>query len=377
MHIKCTKEILHSAINIVQRAVQSSSSIDIYTGIYLEAKDSQVTMIGTNIDLSIKTNFNADVLKPGKVVVEGKLLSDIVRKWSPDKPINIKLDENTNNIIINDGNQNSSYNAEIKTMNADDYPNFPNATEEIEEGVAKFWDIPQNNLKKAITSTAFSAAKADHSRLYLTAILLESKNSELRAVATDTHRLAYYKMPGSAGDISAMITAEDLVDIAKLLEEDDETIRLTLTPRRAFFNIKDTTVVSRLIEGNFPPYEKVIPTQHKTIVKVDRQTIIDAVDRIAIMIRGGSSFMVKINIEDNSLTIASGEMEAGKAEERIYVEKEGADLEIKLDYRFLFEGLKAITGEVVEMSFNGAESAMLFKSEEMPGFMYIMMPLNY
>ena len=205
MHFNCSKDTLLAGINIVQKAVQTSSSIDIYTGIYLEATSNTLTMLGTNIDLSIRTSLPVEVLEEGKVVVEGKLFADIVRKWSQEKPINVELDENTNNIIISDGNDNSSFKAQIKTMNVDDYPPFPDPQQEIEEGEAKYWDIPQKHLKKAINSTAFSAAKADHSRLYLTAILLESKNAELRAVATDTHRLAYYKIPGHEGDVSAMI----------------------------------------------------------------------------------------------------------------------------------------------------------------------------
>lgn len=375
MHFQCTKEILLAAINTVQKAVQSSSSIDIYTGIYLESCDDMITIIGTNVDLSIKTKFPADIFKEGKVVVEGKLFSDIVRKWPADKLVNVEFDDNTNNVVINDGFEDSSFLAEIKTMNVNEYPPFPDAQKEIEEGEARFWDISQRDLKNAINSTAFAAAKAEHSRLYLTAILLESKNSELRAVTTDTHRLAYYKMPGHEGEISAMITADDLSDIAKLLDDTEEKIRLTLTPRRAFFDINNTTVVSRLVEGNFPPYEKVIPLKHKTIVKVDRQSLIDAVDRIAVMIRGASTIMIKLNIKDNYLFLASGEMELGKAQERISIDQDGENLEIKVDYRFLFEGLKAITGEVIEMHFNGPEMAILFKSEEMPGFLYIMMPL--
>ena len=375
MQFKCPKDVLMPSINTVQRAVQTSSSIDIYTGIYLSASEGQLTMIGTNIDLSIKTTIAVDVIEEGKVVVEGKLFSDIVRKWPADKPINVALDVNTNNITISDGNDNSSFKAEIKTMNVNDYPSFPDPNPEIEAGEAKLWDIPQQDLKKVITSTAFSAAKADHSRIYLTAILLESKNNELRAVATDTHRLAYYKLPGHDGNISAMITAEDLLDISKLLADNDEMIRLTLTPRRAFFDITNTTIVTRLIEGTFPPYEKVIPTQHRTIVKIGRQELIDAVDRIAVMIRNASTFMVKMTIKDNFMSIASGELEIGKAEEKIYVEQEGEDLIIKMDYRFLFEGLKSLIGEVVEIQFNGSESAILFQSEEMPGFIYIMMPL--
>ncbi|HOJ45760.1 MAG TPA: DNA polymerase III subunit beta, partial [Bacillota bacterium] len=147
--------------------------------------------------------------------------------------------------------------------------------------------------------------------------------------------------------------------------------------RRAFFDFDDTTVVTRLIEGNFPPYERVIPTSHTTKVKVDRRTIVDAVDRIAVMVRGGSSLAVRLTVADNSLTINSGEMEYGSAKEQVYVEKEGEDLEIKVDYRFLFEGLKAFTGESVEMMFKGPDSAILFKSKEMPGYIYLMMPLNF
>jgi DNA polymerase-3 subunit beta len=119
----------------------------------------------------------------------------------------------------------------------------------------------------------------------------------------------------------------------------------------------------------------VIPTQHRTIVKIGRQELIDAVDRIAVMIRNASTFMVKMTIKDNYMSIASGELEIGKAEEKIYVEQEGEDLIIKMDYRFLFEGLKSLIGEVVEIQFNGPESAILFQSAEMPGFIYIMMPL--
>ncbi|MDD2431227.1 MAG: DNA polymerase III subunit beta [Firmicutes bacterium] len=379
MHFQCVKELLLSSVNIVQKAVQSSSSIEVYTGIFIEASENELTIIGTNTDLSIRTQVKADIFKPGKILIEGKLFSDIVRKWPADKPINILLDENTNNVIIDDGNKNSSFKAEVKSMNVDDYPVFPDASKELEEGLAKSWNISQNQLKKAINATAFAAAKVDHSRLYLTAILLESKDGQLRVVATDSHRLGYYKIPGLDGDISAMITADDLSDIAKLMDDEDEEkqIHLTLTPRRAFFDIDNTTVVTRLIEGNFPPYEKVIPTQHNTKVKVERKLIVDAVDRIAVMIRGGTALAVKLTIVDNFLTIASGEMEYGNAKEEIYVEKEGENLEIKVDYRFLFEGLKAFTGENVEMLFKGSDSAILFKSSDMPEYLYLMMPLNF
>lgn len=379
MHIQCTKDVLSSAVNIVQKAVQSSSSIEVYAGIFIEASDSGLTIVGTNTDLSIKTRAKASIFKTGKVLIEGKLFSDIVRKWPAGKPINIVYDENTNNVIIDDGNENSSFKAEVKSMNVEDYPAFPDAEKDIEEGLAKSWDISQSLLKKAVNATAFAAARVDHSRVYLTAILLESKEGFLRVVATDSHRMGYYQIPGVDGDISAMITADDLSDIAKLMDEEDEEkiINLTLTPRRAFFDFDDTTVVTRLIEGNFPLYERVIPTSHTTKVKVDRRTIVDAVDRIAVMVRGGSSLAVRLTVADNSLTINSGEMEYGSAKEQVYVEKEGEDLEIKVDYRFLFEGLKAFTGESVEMMFKGPDSAILFKSKEMPGYIYLMMPLNF
>lgn len=106
MHIQCTKDVLSSAVNIVQKAVQSSSSIEVYAGIFIEASDSGLTIVGTNTDLSIKTRAKASIFKTGKVLIEGKLFSDIVRKWPAGKPINIVYDENTNNVIIDDGNEN-------------------------------------------------------------------------------------------------------------------------------------------------------------------------------------------------------------------------------------------------------------------------------
>ncbi|MGL5244753.1 MAG: DNA polymerase III subunit beta, partial [Sarcina sp.] len=253
MIFTCDKSKLQESITIAQKAITGKSTMPILEGIYIEANNNIVTLIGSDKDVSIETRLEAEVIQPGKIVIDAKIFGEIIRKL-PNDLIKINTVEND---IIKITCQKSEF--DVLHMNADEFPNLPKINENM------IFNIPQGLLKNMIKGTSFAIAQ-DETRPILQGILFEVKNSNLNLVALDGYRLAIRsEFIDSTNTINAVIPGKTLNEVAKILDDSNEIVNITFTPNHILFNMGETKVISRLLEGEFIKYEALLPKEHKIL----------------------------------------------------------------------------------------------------------------
>ena len=232
MKFICEKSILQEAISNVQKAITGKSTMTVLQGILIIAKNNEVKLIGSDIDLSIEASINADVIEDGIVVLDSKLFGEIIRKL-PNSSIEITSDDNNSIRIVCQ----KSY-ATIIHMNGDDYPNLPTIIENM------MFSIPQRVLKNMIRSTIFAVAQ-DETRPILTGVLFEIKDKKINLVALDGYRVAFRsESVDNDSSINAVIPGKTLSEVSKILEETDDNVNITFTANHILFNIGKTKVIS-------------------------------------------------------------------------------------------------------------------------------------
>lgn len=257
----CEKQKLQEGILISQKAITGKSTMPILEGIYIHANNNGIRLIGSDMDLSIETEVEADVLEEGKVVIDSKIFGEIIRKL-PNSDVRIEIIEND---TLQISCEKSVFN--VVYMNADEYPLLPNISKEQQI------EVPQNILKNMIKSTSFSVAQ-DETRPILQGVLFELKEKTLNLVALDGYRLAIKsEYLDSDFDIEVVIPGKTLNEVSKILEDIDSIVNITFTRNHILFNLEHTKIISRLLEGKFINYNSLLPQEHKLLVTVDKQKL--------------------------------------------------------------------------------------------------------
>lgn len=363
MKFICEKSKLQEAISIVQKAVTGRSPMPILEGIFLEAENGIVTLIGSDIDLSIETRIDADILESGKIVVDSKIFGDIIRKL-PNDQVEIETIE-TNSIKITC--QKSVFT--LIHMNADEFPSLPNISENM------FFTIPQSILKNMIKGTSFAIAQ-DETRPILTGILFEVSNKTLNLVALDGYRLALRnEYLDTENNISAVIPGKTLNEVAKILEENSEIVNITFTPNHILFNLGTTKIISRLLEGEFIKYNSIIPQEYNLKVTVNKQELLSCIERASLMAKDGNSNLIKLDIEEDVMVITSNS-QLGKVREEIAINLQGESLQIAFNSKYLIDVLKIMEEENIVMELSSSVSPCVVKNKDKMNCKYLVLPVR-
>jgi DNA polymerase-3 subunit beta len=236
MNIVCSKQKLQEGISIVTKAITGKTTMPILEGIYIEATRNGLTLIGSDMDVSIETKVEADVIKEGSVVIDAKIFSEIIRKL-PNSEVKIEIAEND---LVQITCEKSVFN--IVFMNSSDYPSLPTINEDITV------EVPQNLLKNMIKGTSFAIAQ-DEARPILQGILFEVKNKQLNLVALDGYRLAVRsELLDIENDIEVVIPGKTLNEVSKILEDNSDIVKITFTNNHILFILNNTKIISRLLE---------------------------------------------------------------------------------------------------------------------------------
>ena len=245
MNIICSKQKLQDGISIVTKAITGKTTMPVLEGIYIQATKEGLTLIGSDMDVSIKTKVEAEVLKEGSIVIDSNIFSEIIRKL-PNSDVKIEISEND---LVQISCEKSVFN--VVFMNAADYPSLPSINEELSV------EVPQNLLKNMIKGTSFAIAQ-DEARPILQGILFEVKDKELNLVALDGYRfrMAWFKqdLENATSDFKAVIPGKTLNEVSKILEDNGDIIKITFTNNHILFNINSTKIISRLLDGKFVNY---------------------------------------------------------------------------------------------------------------------------
>lgn len=363
MIFTCEKNKLQESIAIAQKAITGKSTMTILEGLYIEAKNDVVTLIGSDKDVIIETKLEAEVLEPGKLVVDAKLFGEIIRKLPNDQLKIATLPNDVMQITC----QKSVF--DLLHMSADEFPNLPKINENM------IFTIPQGLLKNMIKGTSFAIAQ-DEARPILQGILFEVKDSNLNLVALDGYRLALRsEFIDTPNTINAVIPGKTLTEVAKILEDSNDLVNITFTPNHILFNMGDTKVISRLLEGEFIKYEALLPKEHKLLVDVDKQSLQNGIERASLMAKEGNSNLVKFDITDDTLIITSNS-QLGKVREEVSIELQGEGIQIAFNSKYLLDVLKNMEEDKIEIRLTSGVAPCIIKNKNSSASEYLVLPVR-
>ena len=363
MKFSCEKQKLQEGISISNKAITGKTTMPILEGIYIKAFKNSLTLIGSDMDLSIETSVEADVIEEGTIVVDSKIFSEIIRKL-PNSDVYI---ETLDNDIIQITCEKSIFN--LVYMKAEDYPSLP----EIKENISV--EVPQDILKSMIRGTSFAVAQ-DETRPILQGILFEIKDKKLNLVALDGYRMAVRsEYLGSDDNIDVVIPGKTLNEVAKILEDAENLVKITFTDNHILFNLDKTKIVSRLLEGKFVNYVSLLPQEHKILVEVNRHDLQNCIERASLMSKDSNSNLIKLDFNEDNVIITSNS-QLGKVREELNVNLQGGELQIAFNSRYILDVLKNIDGNEIYMEMTSSVSPCIIRSKSNDNSRYLVLPVR-
>ena len=382
MEIICNQNELNNAIQFVSKAVSLRPTHPILANILLTADQgtNKISLTGFDLNLGIQTSFDGTVKNSGAITIPSKILSEIVNKLPNETPVSLKVDENSENILIK--SDRGSFN--LKGIPSDDYPNLPF----VESGNSI--NIDPSSFLKSLKSTIFASSNDDSKQL-LTGVNFTFKHNYLESASTDGHRLAVSLISNekynentdnsllNEGDLSVTIPTRSLREIEKLvsLKSSEKSIKLFYDKGQVVFISSNQIITTRTLEGTYPNYSKLIPDTFVKIFNFNTKKLIDALERIAVLADQQSS-VVKIKLDNKDLaSISADAQDIGNANELIPVSYSGESFDIAFNVRYLLEGLKVIASENVLLKCNHPTTPAVFVPEDnLNSFTYLVMPVQ-
>jgi DNA polymerase-3 subunit beta len=363
MKFKCKKTELQNAIFTAQKAITGRSSMPILNGVLIETNTDTLVLTGSDIDLSIKTKIKVDVLEEGSIVINARLFGEIIRRL-PNDEVLVETTENGSTRILC---EKSNFN--VINMNSEDFPELPKINENM------MLSIPENILKKMIKETIFATAQ-DETRPILTGILFEIKDKKINLVALDGFRLALRSENlQHQDDISAVIPGKTLNEISKILGDGEKNVDITFTPNHILFNLGNTKIISRLLEGEFIKYNSIIPEEFTTEVTAKRNELLNCIERASLMAKDSNTNLIKLTIEDNRIIITSNS-QLGMVKEEAEVILQGEELQIAFNSKYLMDVLKIMEEDEVKLEFTSNVSPCIITNTEKNNCTYLVLPVR-
>jgi len=371
MKFSIDRAALLRALAHVQSVVERRSTIPILSNVLLKADNGMLTMSTTDMDIEMTEAIAADVAKAGATTAPAVTLHDIIRKLPDTSKVQIELDPSGNFITVKAGRSDFR----LSCLPVNDFPQFGGTK------LPNSFAIPAADLRALIDRTKF-AMSTEETRYYLNGIYMHATDNAgvpvLRAVSTDGHRLARFEMPlpeGAQSMPGVIVPRKTVLELRKLLEEAADTIQISLSENKISFAFDHIVLSSKLIDGTFPDYQRVIPTGNDKIVEVDPKVFSGALDRVS-TISDGKSRAVKITLNGKTLTLSASSPEAGSAKEDIEVQSEAPALEIGFNARYLLDITSQVDGEGCRMSMSDPSSPTIIQDTSDPSSLYVLMPLR-
>jgi len=367
MKFSCEKPALQSAINIASRAVASKSSIPALEGLLLVCADGYVTVTGYNMQLGIRTRFACETERNGALVLNARLLGDIVRRMSEDT---VTLDGRLASAVkLHCGD--ADY--DIASLPASDFPELP----EVEE--TNSFALAEKTLGAMIRQTSFSVSTNEARPVHMGS-LFEVGAKELTMVSVDGFRLALRREQleqTASGVFSFVAPGTALNEVERVCEDLDEPARVTLGDRHVLFELGETELICRRLEGEFLDYKNAIPRRNSIVLTVDTGAMIESLDRVGVVISEKLKSPVRCRFGQDTVTF-SARTANGEAKDVCRLEGDGKDLEIGFNNRYLTEALRYAPADKVRLELNSSISPAIIvpTAEEDESFLYMVLPVR-
>lgn len=358
------RQKLLEAVTRLQRVVGAKTSMPVLEGILISAEPGKVTLIAYNLEMGMKRELYAKCDEAGDIVINAKLLSDILRRMNGIQ-VEISAD-NRLNCHIKCGEATF----DIMGMAAEDFPEMPTV------GSGKIVSVEGKILADMVKGTFFATAQNEGAKPVLTGINVTIEDGIMQFVAIDGYRLAIRKQKVYISDnFDFLISGKAILEAVKLINEETENVEISVGERLISFNINGYDFISRLFEGEFVNYQKTIPQEYTQRVVVNTRELIDTVERVSLLI--SESFSTPVRCYFNELNVVfTCATSMGRATETFNTKVEGENFEIGLNSRYLLEALKAAETEQVQILFNGPNNGVLIEPLEGNEFKYMIMPMR-
>lgn len=345
--------------------VEKRHTLPILSNVLLSKNAERLTLLATDIEIQITTQTETIGNDPFSITVAARKLQDILRSLPEIVEITLTMEERR--LQLKAGK--SRFN--LQTLPSDDFPCMS-----IAKGQGVKICLNQRQLKRLFGLVQYSMAQQDI-RYYLNGLLLVSRNNELRLVATDGHRLAYASevIQNIASSIDVILPRKTILELSKQLSDSEEPIEIELSPNQAVFKFSKIELVSKLIDGKFPDYERVIPQNHKKIIKLSRTLLLQSLMRVAIL-TNEKSRGVRIVLGNSLLKIISNNTEQEEAQEEIEIDYDGDALDVGFNVTYLLDVLNNVSNEYIELHLADANSSALFILPGNTTFKYVVMPMR-
>lgn len=365
MKLVFSKSNLSKAVGIVMKAVPTRTTMTILECILIDATTNIIKFTANDMELGIETIVEGDIIEKGKVAIDAKLFSEIVRKL-PDNDITIETDANYTSYITC---EKSKFN--IAGKSGEDFSYLPVVIKD------KSISLTQFTLRETINQTIFSIAMNDNNKM-MTGELFEVSDNNLKVVGLDGHRIAIRNIPleGKADDVKVVVPGKTLVEISKILSADAEAmVNVYFTNNHILFEFDNTMVVSRLVEGEYFKINQMLSSDYETKVVINKKEFLNSIDRANLLIREGDKKPIIINITDGSLEISVNSA-IGSSNEDIDISKEGKDIMIGFNPKFLIDALRVIDDEEVDIYLVNPKAPCFIRDKE-ERYIYLILPVNF
>lgn len=369
MKIQILQENLNKGLLTASRLISSKTQLPILANILMKTDKNRLLISATNLENGISLWLGAKVEEEGEITIPAKTLSEVVSSL-PAETINLEVKENS--LLLSCG----GYSARFNGMPASEFPKLPTYSEE------NMILLPAEKILKAIDQVAFAAA-ADDSRPVLTGVLVGITEKDLSLAATDGYRLSLKKIELEnplKENVSLILPAKTLLEVAKIITEEkgqDSIVKMGYTKEQnqIVFVFSDLELFSRVIEGEFPDYEKIIPQTVNTKITIDKENLNRAVKIVSVFARESSN-IVKIKAKEGILEMSANSPQMGENTNNLEVKTEGEGIETAYNFRFLQSFLNAVSGHEVTLETTGSLNPGVFKEVGNDNFLHIIMPVR-
>ena len=365
MKLVCSKSNLLNGVQIVSKAVSNKTTMSILECIMVDASKGIITLTANDMDLGIETIIDGDILEKGVIALDAKIFLEIVRKL-PDSDITIETDSSYKTTITCEKAKFT-----IIGKSGEDFSYLP--VVEKEDSII----ISQFTLKEVVRQTIFSISDNDNNKL-MTGELFEINGDELKVVSLDGHRISIRKiqLKESYAPKKVVVPGKTLNEVSKILPGGAESdVTISFTSKHIVFEFENTTVVSRLIEGEHFKIDQMLSNDYETKVKTNKKEFLNCIDRATLLVKEGDKKPIIINITDGSMELKINSI-LGSMNEEIDIEKQGKDLMIGFNPKFLIDALRVIDEEEVELYMVNPKAPCFIKNPE-ESYIYLILPVNF
>ena len=371
MRVTIERSAFLKALNHVQSVVERRNTIPILSNVLVNAGKGSVKLTATDLDIEIVESVAAETSRNGAATVPAHMLYDIVRKLPDGAQLELDQGPDGGRVTIKAGRSKFT----LQALPPEDFPDLSSGD------FGNSFAVGAKDLRTLIEKTRF-AISTEETRYYLNGIYLhqakDAGSDVLRAVATDGHRLAQSQLPlpeGAAGMPGVIVPRKTVLEVVKLLEGDDAEVQVSLSSSKIRFAAGNLVLTSKLIDGTFPDYERVIPRTHDKVLVADAKAFSDAVDRVS-TISLEKSRAVKLALSDGKMTLVVNNPDSGSAEEEIVVEYTKEPLEIGFNSRYLMDVAGQITAETMRFEMQDAGSPTVVRDPKDDQSLYVLMPMR-